>query len=129
MLKKDPKFYLCEICGNLAGKIHDSGIDMVCCGQPMTELVPNTVDAAYEKHLPVIVVNGNSVTVKIGSTPHPMTPEHYIDFVYLETKQGGQRKNLGPNTAPEAAFQITSDDKVVAAYAYCNLHGLWKTTI
>jgi superoxide reductase len=121
------KFYVCEKCGNLVGMIHESGAKMTCCGQHMTELVANTVDASKEKHLPVISVSGNQVTVKVGSVEHPMTPEHSILWVYLETAKGGQRKNLKPGDKPEAAFAITADDKVVAAYAYCNLHGLWKT--
>jgi len=129
MQKKDPKFYLCKICGNLVGKIHDSGVTMVCCGQPMTELIPNTVEASFEKHLPVISVAGSTVTVKVGSVSHPMTPEHYIDFIYLETEKGGQRKALAPNALPEASFMVTPDDKPVGAFAYCNLHGLWKTSV
>lgn len=129
MSNNSSRFYICKICGNLVGKIHDSGVTMVCCGQPMTELVANTVEASYEKHLPVISVDGSTVTVKVGSVPHPMLPEHYIDFVYLETEKGGQRKILGPNNAPEATFELTPDDKAVAAYEYCNLHGLWKTSL
>ncbi|HOK82289.1 MAG TPA: desulfoferrodoxin family protein [Clostridia bacterium] len=129
MSNNSSRFYICKICGNLVGKIHDSGVTMVCCGQPMTELVANTVEASYEKHLPVISVDGSTVTVKVGSVPHPMLPEHYIDFVYLETEKGGQRKILGPNNVPEATFELTPDDKAVAAYEYCNLHGLWKTSL
>lgn len=129
MHNQEPRFFLCKICGNLAGKIHDSGVNMVCCGQPMTELVANTVDASYEKHLPVVAVNGNTVSVKVGGVPHPMLPEHYIDFVYLQTKKGGQRKTLGANVAPEAVFELTPDDKAIAAFEYCNLHGMWKTVL
>lgn len=129
MLNADPKFYYCKICGNLIGMIHQSGAIPVCCGQNMTELVANTVDASYEKHLPVIAVSGSTVTVKVGGVPHPMIPEHFIDFVYLQTDKGGQRKVLGPNTPPETTFELTPDDKALAAFAYCNLHGLWKTTV
>lgn len=129
MTKKDPRFFLCKICGNLVGKIHDEAGTLVCCGQPMTELVPNTVEASHEKHLPVISVDGTTVTVKVGSIPHPAIPEHFIDFIYLETQKGGQRKQIGAGVAPEATFAITPDDKVVAAYAYCNIHGLWKTAL
>lgn len=129
MQRKDPKFYICKICGNLVGKIHDSGVTMVCCGQPMTELVPNTVEASYEKHLPVISIEGNTVTVKVGSAAHPMAPEHFIDFIYLETEKGGQRKALAPGSLPEATFMVTPDDKVICAFAYCNLHGLWQTNV
>jgi superoxide reductase len=109
--------------------IHASGVQMICCGDPMTEVVPNTTDAAQEKHVPVIGVDGNKVTVDIGSVPHPMTPEHHIAWVYLETEKGGQRKCLPVDGAPQISFSLTADDKVVAAYAYCNLHGLWKASL
>ena len=116
------KFYICNHCKNIIGKIHDSGVPVVCCGEKMAELVPNTTDAATEKHVPVIKVDGTSVTVTIGSTLHPMTEEHLIQWVYLETEEGGQRKN-------ELTFAITPGDRVKAAYAYCNLHGLWKAEV
>jgi superoxide reductase len=99
---------------------------MVCCGEQMTELVPNTVDAAKEKHVPVIKVDGKKVTVKVGSVPHPMTEEHLIKWIYLQTEGGAQRKCLNAGDAPEATFMLTEGDKPVAAYEYCNLHGLWK---
>ncbi len=125
----EPKFYVCKKCGNLVGSIHASGEKLVCCGDAMTELVPNTTDAAKEKHVPVIAVSGSSVTVKIGSVEHPMTAEHSIQWIYLETVKGGQRKILNPGDKPEASFALTADDKVVAAYAWCNLHGLWKESL
>ena len=93
----------------------------------MQELIPNTVEAAREKHLPVITRSGETVTVKVGSVAHPMAEEHYIEWIILETKQGYQKKDLKPGEKPEAAFALTAGDEVVAAYAYCNLHGLWKT--
>jgi len=126
---KEPKFYVCKHCGNFVGMIHASGVQMICCGDPMTEVVPNTTDAAQEKHVPVIAVDGNKVTVDIGSVPHPMTPEHHIAWVYLETEQGGQRKCLAVDGAPHMEFALTPGDKAVAAYAYCNLHGLWKASL
>jgi superoxide reductase len=126
---KEPKFYVCKHCGNFVGMIHASGVQMICCGDPMTEVVPNTTDAAQEKHVPVITVDGSQVTVAIGSVPHPMTPEHHIAWVYLETEKGGQRKCLPVDGAPQISFSLTADDKVVAAYAYCNLHGLWKASL
>ena len=101
---------------------------MMCCGQKMTELVPGSTDAAQEKHVPVIKVDGDKVTVSVGSAAHPMVPEHFIEWIYLQTEKGGQRKALVPGAAPEAVFALT-DDKPVAAYAYCNLHGLWKATV
>ena len=123
------KFYICNHCKNIIGKIHDSGVPVVCCGEKMDELVPNTTDAATEKHVPVIKVDGTSVTVTIGSTLHPMTEEHLIQWVYLETEEGGQRKNLKAGDKPELTFAITPGDRVKAAYAYCNLHGLWKAEV
>jgi superoxide reductase len=122
------RFYLCKHCGNLVGKIHDSGVEIICCGEPMMELVPNTVEASVEKHLPVVTVDKDTVTVKIGSAPHPMIEKHYIMWVYLMTEKGGQRKSLLPGEEPEVKFALV-DDKPLAAYAYCNIHGLWKTVI
>lgn len=126
---KEPKFYVCKHCGNFVGMIHESGVKMICCGDPMTEVIPNTTDAAQEKHVPVITVTGSKVSVDIGSVPHPMTPEHHIEWVYLETVEGGQRKCLPVDGAPHVEFELTSDDKVIAAYEYCNLHGLWKASL
>lgn len=123
------KFFICNHCKNIIGKIHDSGVPVVCCGEKMAELVPNTTDAATEKHVPVIKVDGTRVTVTIGSTLHPMTEEHLIQWVYLETEEGGQRKNLKAGDKPELTFAITPGDRVKAAYAYCNLHGLWKAEV
>ena len=125
----EPMFYVCKKCGNLVGMIHASGVPMICCGEEMTALTPNTVDAAQEKHVPVITVNGSTVTVKIGSVDHPMTEEHYIQWVYLETEKGGMRKCLNPGQKPEVTFELTSDDKALAAFEFCNLHGLWKATV
>ncbi len=118
------KFYVCKHCGNMVGMIHSSGVPMICCNEKMTALEPNTVDASAEKHVPVLSVNGETVTVKVGSAAHPMLDEHHIGWIYLETEKGGQRKTLNPGEAPEAVFRLV-DDRPVAAYAYCNLHGLW----
>lgn len=119
------KFYRCNHCGNIIAMVHSSGVPVVCCGEPMQELKANTSDGAAEKHVPVISTNGNIVTVKVGSAPHPMTDAHYIEWICLETKQGRQRKSLSPSDEPVAKFALTEGDSVVAAYAYCNLHGLW----
>jgi superoxide reductase len=119
------RFFRCDICGNLVGMIHSSGAPMTCCGQHMTELVPGSVDASHEKHVPVIKVEDDKAIVHIGSVDHPMLAEHYIEWVYLQTEDGGHRKCLQPGGAPEAVFAL-GGAKVVAAYAYCNLHGLWK---
>ena len=122
------KFYICEHCGNLIGMIHDAGVPMMCCGKKMTKLEPATVEASHEKHIPVVAVDGNTVTVTIGSVAHPMLEEHSILWVYLQTDKGGQRKCLEVGKAPTVTFAL-ADEKPLAAYAYCNLHGLWKTTV
>jgi superoxide reductase len=126
MTKEQQKFYICKHCANIIGLINNAGVPLVCCGEKMTELVPNTSDGAVEKHVPVVKVDGNLVTVEIGSVPHPMTEAHYISWVYIQTEKGGQRKNLAPNDKPSAVFALTDDDKLEMVFAYCNLHGLWK---
>ncbi|HZW48938.1 MAG TPA: desulfoferrodoxin family protein [Bacillota bacterium] len=126
---KECKFFRCDICGNIAGLIHNSGVRMVCCNQQMTELVANTVEASKEKHIPVATVEGNNVKVAVGSVPHPMTEEHHIVWIYLLSEQGGQRKILKAGDVPEATFALTPNDKPLAVYAYCNLHGLWKAAV
>lgn len=125
----EKKFYICKHCGNMIGMIKSSGVNVVCCGDPMTELKPNTVEASQEKHLPVVTVEGNTVKVKVGSVEHPMTEEHHIAWIYLETEQGGQRKKLAVGSKPEAEFALAGGDKVVGVYEYCNLHGLWLTKV
>lgn len=125
---KETKFFICEHCGNIIGVIHDAGVPMMCCGQKMTQLIPGTVEASVEKHLPVITVDGDKVKVEIGSVAHPMAEEHSILWVYLQTDKGGQRKNLEVGKAPAVEFSLC-DEKPVAVYAYCNLHGLWKTEV
>ena len=122
------KFYICEHCGNIVGMVNNAGVPMMCCGKKMTELVPGTVDASREKHVPVVAVDGNLVTVSVGSAAHPMIAEHSILWVYLETDRGGQRKCLAVGSEPKVTFALY-DEKPVAVYAYCNLHGLWKTDI
>lgn len=124
----ETRFYICKHCGNLIGLIHSSGAPIICCGEEMTELVANTVDASKEKHVPVVTVDGDKVTVKVGSVPHPMAEEHYIMWVYLQTGKGGQRKCLKPGEEPSAEF-IVVGDAPVAVYAYCNIHGLWSTIL
>jgi len=122
----EQKFYICEHCGNIITMVKSSGVPVVCCGQKMTELVPGTTDASLEKHVPVWKVEGNIVTVTVGSVEHPMLPEHYIQWVSLQTKQGNQRKALNPGDAPTVQFALCEGDEVEAVYEYCNLHGLWK---
>ena len=121
------EFYKCNHCGNIIAFAEDKGVPVVCCGEKMEKIVPNSVDASGEKHVPVVKVEGNLVTVTVGSVEHPMLEEHHIGWVALETEQGNQRKTLKPGEKPEVTFAITEGDKVIAAYEYCNLHGLWKS--
>lgn len=123
------RFFKCEVCGNIIGVIQASGAPISCCGKNMVELTPNTVDAAQEKHVPVVEVEGSLVKVKVGEVAHPMLEEHFIQWIYLETTSGGQRKALVPGATPEAVFALTENEKAIAAYEYCNLHGLWKKTV
>lgn len=120
------KFYVCRHCGNIIAYCKNSGVPVVCCGEKMQELVPGTVEASHEKHIPVIKTEGNLVTVTVGSVLHPMTEEHHIEWISLSTEKGNQRRELHPGEKPEAVFALIEGDKPVAAFAYCNLHGLWK---
>lgn len=122
------RFYICEHCGNIIGMIHSAGVPVKCCGQNMTELIPGTVEASLEKHIPVAEIEGNTVKVTVGSVLHPMIEEHSILWVYLETDKGGQRKNLEVGKDPVVTFAL-ADEKPMAVYAYCNLHGLWKADL
>jgi len=124
----ESRFYLCRKCGNIVGLIHGAGVPIMCCGSEMEHLQPATENEGGEKHSPVVKVDGDSVKVSIGSVPHPMENDHSISWVYLQTDKGGQRKNLIAGEAPEAVFAL-GGDKPVAVYAYCNLHGLWKTDL
>ena len=120
------KFLKCETCGNVIEFLNASGVPVMCCGKKMEELVPGTSDGAAEKHVPVIKQEGNKVTVLIGAVEHPMVEAHYIQWIVLETGKGAQRAYLNPGEAPKAEFILAEGDEVVAAYEYCNLHGLWK---
>ncbi len=122
----EQRFFVCETCGNIIAMVKPSGVPVMCCGRKMTEIVPNTTDAAQEKHVPVWTREGDLVKVKVGSVAHPMVAAHYIEWVSLQTKAGNQRKALAPDAAPEVTFALTDGDEVEAVYAYCNLHGLWK---
>ena len=122
----EQKFYICSHCGNIIAKVKDVGVPVMCCGQKMTEIIPGTTEASQEKHIPVYQVEGNIVTVRVGAVDHPMTAEHLIEWVSLQTKQGNQRKLLTPGQEPVVRFALCEGDEVEAVYAYCNLHGLWK---
>lgn len=123
------KFYKCEHCGNIAIKPFDSGVPLVCCGEQMGELTANTTDAATEKHVPVVSVDGAKVHVEVGSVPHPMTPEHYITFVCLVTEKGYQFAELTASDEPIANFAVAEGDKPLKVYEYCNIHGLWVAEV
>lgn len=119
------KFYICHHCGNIFEVINDGRISPICCAKKMEELKANTTDASGEKHVPVVTVEGDIVTVTVGAVIHPMTEDHYIEWIYLETEKGSQRKALKPGEPPVAKFALTDGDEPLGAYAYCNLHGLW----
>ena len=123
------KFYICNHCGNIIAYVRDKGVPVVCCGEKMQELIPGTTDGAVEKHLPVITREGEKVTVAVGSAAHPMVEEHWIQWIALETTGGNQRKELHPGDEPKAVFLVPEEDEIVAAYEYCNLHGLWKAAL
>lgn len=122
------RFFICEHCGNMVGMIHDAGVPLMCCGQKMTKLEAGVVEASREKHIPVVTVDEGIVKVTVGSVLHPMTEEHSITWVYLQTDRGGQRKCMAAGKEPVVSFAL-KDEKPVAVYAYCNLHGLWKADI
>ncbi len=122
------KIYRCPICGNIIVKLSDSGIIPTCCGKQMQLLQANTADGAVEKHVPKVELNGNRIEVQIGDVIHPMSEDHYIEWVLAETTKGFQVKFLKPHDKPICSFEI-SEDKLIALYEYCNLHGLWKKEI
>ena len=119
-------FYRCSHCGKLIVMFDKMDIPTICCGEPMKELTANTSDAAFEKHVPVIEEKDNVVTVRVGEVAHPMLPEHFISLIVLHTDQGYKVKHLKAGEAPLATFAIMDNEIVFSAYAYCNLHGLWK---
>ncbi len=118
------QIYKCNICGNIVEVIHTGAGELVCCGKPMELLKENTTDAAVEKHVPVINKTDDGVKVTIGSVPHPMEKEHYIEWIEVIADGTSYKKFLNPDDAPEAEFCI--DAKEISAREYCNLHGLWK---
>ena len=122
----DMVFYRCPVCGQIVAIVKGTGVPIICCGKPMQKIEAGTTDASVEKHVPVYTVEGNIVTVTVGSVAHPMLPEHFIEWIALKTKGGNQRKALKPGEEPKACFAICDGDEVEAVYAYCNLHSLWK---
>ncbi len=123
------RFFICRKCGNMVGLITEGGGPLACCGQPMEEIIPNTTDAAQEKHVPVVTADGDRIKVVVGSVEHPMQDSHYIEWIHLQTKKGAQMIHLQPGDKPVAEFALAAGDEAVAAYAYCNLHGLWRADI
>lgn len=122
---EDQRFFICKHCGNIIEMVKSSGVPVVCCGEEMDELVANTEEAAYEKHIPVVDIEGDKVTVTVGDVIHPMLPEHHIAWIHLVTNQGRQRKCLPVDGEPIACFRLCEGEEVIEAYEYCNLHGLW----
>lgn len=120
------KFFVCAHCGNVVAMIRDKGVPILCCGEKMQELIPGTTEASGEKHIPVYQVEGNIVHVTVGAAQHPMTEEHYIEWVCLETEYGIQYAHLDPGDYPMAKFAICDGDEVQAVYAFCNQHDLWR---
>ena len=120
------KFLKCEVCGQIVAMVKETMVPVICCGRAMQEIVAGSTDASLEKHTPEYKVEDGVVKVNVGSIEHPMTDEHYIEWISLQTKHGNQRKFLKPTDKPYVEFLIAEDDAVEVVYAYCNLHGLWK---
>lgn len=119
----DVEFYRCEMCGNMVVKIKNGGGTLVCCGKNMTKLTANSTDAAQEKHVPVVTRENGKIKVAVGSTLHPMLPEHHIEWIALVSGDRVELKYLQPGMQPVAEFEDAESGTV---YEYCNLHGLWK---
>jgi superoxide reductase len=118
------EIYKCEICGNIVEVLHDGVGTLVCCGQPMKLIKEKIEEEGNEKHVPIIQENEEGVEVKVGSVPHPMTPEHYIEWIEISTENGESKKFLKHTDLPEAKFSVKN--KNIKAREYCNIHGLWK---
>ncbi|MEG2203913.1 MAG: desulfoferrodoxin family protein [Oscillospiraceae bacterium] len=127
-MSRSPKFLLCPACGNLVHLLEGGAAPIACCGRPMAELTANSTEASGEKHLPIVTQTADQLEVQVGSAAHPMSAEHAIRFIHLETMQGAQQKRLTPEQPPKAVFCLC-DDQPIAAYAWCNLHGLWRTPL
>ena len=120
------KFYRCAHCGQIIAIVKETPVPVMCCGEAMKEIIAGTTEASVEKHIPVYTIENNVVKVSVGSVEHPMSNEHYIEWISLQTSHGNQRKLLSPTMKPYVEFLILPDEKVEAVFAYCNLHGLWK---
>lgn len=122
----ETKIFKCGTCGKTVEVLKDSPSQLVCCGQPMNEMIPGTVEASAEKHIPVVEIDGSTITVTVGSVLHPMEESHHIEWIAIETKEGTQRKFLKPGDEPKAVFALSETDEFISATESCNLHGLWK---
>lgn len=120
------KFFYCKHCGKIIAIVKETETPTICCGEAMEVLLPATTDGSGEKHIPIIHVEGNLVTVTVGSKLHPMEAEHYIEWVLLQTNLGVQQKWLKPGQEPKVDFAVITGERVEAAYEYCNIHKLWK---
>ena len=120
------KLFKCSRCGNIIYTINDKCEGITCCGEDVALLEANTVDAAKEKHVPVVNIENNIIEVNVGDVDHPMTKEHYIEFIIIETNKGVRINNLKPGDTPHTSFILEEDEELINTYAYCNLHGLWK---
>ncbi len=120
-------FFICKHCGNIIAIINNSGVPIQCCDEDMQEIIPGTTEASEEKHIPVFKTEDDTVSVSVGSVEHPMTPEHYIEWVCIESNDGFQYKKLTPNMPPKVNFSLSKGDSVKAGYAFCNQHSLWKS--
>ena len=125
---KRATFYQCAKCGNIVVKYVDGGGELVCCGEPMAIIDPNTTDAAQEKHVPAVTVDGDKIIVNVGSVDHPMEEKHFIQWIYVVTEDGVIARCLNPGDAPRAEI-VLGGQKPIEVYEYCNLHGLWKTAL
>lgn len=121
------KFYKCKHCGKIIAVVNERAVPTICCGEAMEEMIPNTSDGAFEKHVPVYEVEGNIVHVKVGEVEHPMLDNHYIEWIVLETNKGNQRKKLKPGEAPKADFALLPGEEVIRVLEHCNLHGLYAS--
>ena len=121
------KFFKCKHCGKIIAMVNERNVPTICCGEPMSEMVPNTSDGAFEKHIPVYEVKDNIVTVTVGEVIHPMMENHYIEWIAIETNFGNQRKVLKPGEEPKAKFALLEGEKVIRVVEHCNLHGLYAT--
>ena len=122
----EQKYFLCKHCGNVVTFVKDAGAPVMCCGEFMAEIIPGTVEASVEKHLPIFTIDSNKVFVMVGEVEHPATAEHHIEWISIKTKQGSQIKYINATEKPIACFSLCDNDEVESVFAYCNLHGLWK---